>query len=89
MSTTLTTARTCPKCGGDHIEWSRSRGLEQLVRYLAIGYFRCVNCKSRFRRFRAWSKRQWHVVYFVASCLSFVILLWQAMKFLGGKIPGQ
>jgi hypothetical protein len=83
MSTTLSAVKVCPHCGSDRVDWSRSRGRERLVRFLGIGYFRCMRCKSRFQAFRAWSKKQWRVLFMVGGFLAFVFVLWQAMRFMG------
>jgi hypothetical protein len=68
--------RRCPACQSDRVQWSHSVGLEHLIRFFCIGFYRCRHCKHRFFGFRSWGTRQLRIALVVGGLAVAAGLVW-------------
>jgi hypothetical protein len=88
MASDETTKRLCPHCGSDRVQWSRSGGVERLVRFTGIGFFRCRQCKHRFSGFRGWSHHQTRVALYLVGIVATFLIVWLALKYFDLRLSG-
>ena len=71
----------CRKCHGKRVKWSHAVGLEHLMRFLGIGFYRCRACHHRFAGYRRWGRKQAQTVLIILGILAMTAFVWVAMYY--------
>src|SRR5438552_3536387 len=82
MSAPTTVRRICPKCLSNRVHWSRSKGVERMVRFAGVGFYRCRHCKYRFLGYRGWGKRQTRIFIIIIGFFVLLLLLWLGIQWM-------
>lgn len=79
--------RKCPECDSDRVHRSQPRGLERLIRFLGLGYYRCRQCQHRFSAYCGWGTKEKAALRYAMVVAVLLLGLWVMLKMMGAGTP--